>query len=235
MTLRCIAVDDEPLALALLQDNISKVPYLELVATCSNAMEATKVLNEIPVDLMFIDIQMPGISGMQLIQTLVQKPMVILITAYKQYALESYNLSVVDYLVKPVPLERFIAACNKALDLHRLKNSPTTDRNKIATYFFVNVDYSLLKIMFADIIWVEGLRDYVKIHLKSTSKPIVVRMSMKAIEDELPAEDFIRIHKSYLAAVDSISSIKKTSIFINDLELPVGDTYRDAIDALTGK
>jgi len=235
VTLRCIAVDDEPLALALLQDNISKLPYLQLVASCSNAMEAMKVLNEMPVDLMFIDIQMPGISGLQLVQTLVQKPMVILITAYKQYALESYNLSVVDYLVKPVALERFIAACNKALDLFRLKNSSTIDRTKPATYFFVNVDYSLLKIMFADIAWVEGLRDYIKIHLKSTSKPIVVRMSMKAVEEELPAADFIRIHKSYLVAIDSITAIKKTSVFINDLELPAGDTYRDAIDALTRK
>ena len=231
--LRCIAVDDEPLALALLQDNISKVPYLQLVGTCSNAMEATKMLHDIPVDLMFIDIQMPGISGLQMIQTLVQKPMIILITAYKQYALESYNLSVVDYLVKPVPLERFIAACNKAFDLHKLKNSSTTERNKPATYFFVNVDYSLLKILFTDIIWIEGLRDYIKIHLKSTSKAIVVRMSMKAVEDELPAADFLRIHKSYIVAIESITAIKKTSVFINDLELPVGDTYRNAIDALT--
>ena len=233
--LRCIAVDDEPLALALLQDNISKVPYLELVATCSNAMEATKVLHDIPVDLMFIDIQMPGLSGLQLIETLVQKPMVILITAYKQYALESYNLNVVDYLVKPVPLERFIAACNKALELFRLKNSGPADRNKPATYFFVNVDYSLLKIMFADIIWIEGLRDYIKIHLKSSSKPIVVRMSMRAVEDQVPASDFIRIHKSYMVAIESITAIKKSSVFIGDLELPVGDTYREAIDALTGK
>ena len=231
--LRCIAVDDEPLALALLEDNISKVPYLRLVGTCSNAMEATKMLHDIPVDLMFIDIQMPGISGLQMIQTLVQKPMIILITAYKQYALESYNLSVVDYLVKPVPLERFIAACNKALDLHKLKISSTTERNKPATYFFVNVDYSLLKVLFTDIIWIEGLRDYIKIHLKSTSKAIVVRMSMKAVEDELPAADFLRIHKSYIVAIESITAIKKTSVFINELELPVGDTYRNAIDALT--
>jgi two-component system LytT family response regulator len=233
--LRCIAIDDEPLALALLQDNISKVPYLELVATCENAMEAMKVLHDMPVDLMFIDIQMPGISGLQLIETLVQKPMVILITAYKQYALESYNLSVVDYLVKPVPLERFIAASNKALELFRLKNSSATERNKPASYFFVNVDYSLLKIMFADVVWVEGLRDYIKIHLKSTNKPVVVRMSMRAVEDELPAHGFIRIHKSYLVAIESITAIKKTSVFIGELELPVGDTYREAIDELTNK
>lgn len=232
--LRCIAVDDEPLALALLQDNISKVPYLELVATCSNAIEATKILQEKQVDLMFIDIQMPGLTGLQLIETMTQKPMVILITAYKQYALESYNLNVVDYLVKPVPLERFIAACNKANELFRLKNSLATDK-KTATYFFVNVDYSLLKIMFADVVWVEGLRDYIKIHLKGAQRPVMVRMSMRSIEEELPSADFIRIHKSYLVSIEGITSVKKSSVFIGNLELPVGDTYRDAIDALTRK
>ncbi|GAO41941.1 LytR/AlgR family response regulator transcription factor [Flavihumibacter petaseus] len=230
--LRCIAVDDEPLALALLQDNISKLPYLQLVASCANALEAIKVMQEQPVDLMFIDIQMPGLTGLQLIETMVHKPMVILITAYKQYALESYNLDVVDYLVKPVPLERFIAACNKAYELYRLRNSSAADK-KPATYFFVNVDYSLLKISFADVIWVEGLRDYIKIHLKSPQKPVVVRMSMRSIEDELPPSDFIRIHKSYLVAIESITAIKKSSVFMGDIELPVGDTYRDAIEAIT--
>lgn len=232
--LRCIAIDDEPLALSLLLDNISKLPYLQLAGSCSNALEATNLLMSTPVDLIFIDIQMPGISGLQFIETLVQKPMVILITAYKQYALESYNLGVIDYLVKPVPLERFISACNKALELHRLKNN-AAEKGRPVNWFFVNADYSLVKIMFADVVWVEGLRDYVRIHLKSSTKPMVVRMSMKAIEDQLPAEDFIRFHKSYLAAIEAISAVKKASVFIGDIELPVGETYRDAIDNLTGK
>jgi DNA-binding LytR/AlgR family response regulator len=232
--LRCIAIDDEPLALGLLVDNIKKVPYLQLVGTCSNALEATMMLTENPVELIFIDIQMPGISGLQFVESLVQKPMVILITAYKQYALESYNLGVIDYLVKPVPLERFIAACNKAQELHRLKNTPNTS-GKPANWLFVNADYSLVKVIFSDVIWVEGLRDYIRIHLKSTNKPLVVRMSMKLMEDELPADDFIRFHKSYIAAKEAITAVKKTSVFIGNMELPVGDTYRDAIDKLTGK
>lgn len=234
--LQCIAVDDEPLALDLLEDNISKVPYLKLIAKCGDAFEALKVLQEYPIDLIFIDIQMPGLTGLQFIESLAQKPMVILITAYKQYALEGYTLDVVDYLVKPVPMDRFIKACNKANALFEMKNAnkqiPGTAR---LDYFFLNVDYSLLKMMFNDIIWIEGLRDYIKIHLKSTTKPVVTRMAMRAIEEQLPADQFIRIHKSYVVSVDSIIAIRKNSVFINEQELPIGETYRDSIAKFTGK
>jgi len=234
--LQCIAVDDEPLALNLLEDNISKLPYLKLVAKCSDAFEATRVLQEHSIDLIFIDIQMPGLTGLQFIKSLAQKPMVIVISAYKQYALDSYDLDVVDYLVKPVALDRFMKACNKAKELHELKSS----RNKIenrqpADFFFLNVDYSQVKIMFNDIMWIEGLRDYIKIHLKNTNKPLVIRSAVKAIESELPASKFIRIHKSYIISIDSITAIRKNSVFIKDLELPVGETYRDVISQLTGK
>jgi len=168
--LRCIAIDDEPLALELLEDNISKVHYLELVATCSNPLEAMKVMQEKKVELVFIDIQMPGLTGLQFIQSIPQKPMFILITAYEKYALEGYTLNVVDYLVKPVSLERFIQACNKAWELHQLKNKSKDDEQENPGYFFINVDYSLLKIVYADIMWIEGLKDYIKIHLKKLFK-----------------------------------------------------------------
>src|SRR6476469_40555 len=155
--LRCIAIDDEPLALELLEDNISQVPYLELVALCSNPMEAMQVLQKEAVDLILLDIQMPGLTGLQFIQSLAQKPLFILITAYEKYALEGFNLDVVDYLVKPVALERFIKACNKALELHQLKNkSANASASPPADYIFVNSDYSLLKVVVADITWVEG-------------------------------------------------------------------------------
>src|SRR5436190_3866523 len=173
--LRCIAVDDEPLALELLEDNISKVPYLQLVAKCSNAIEAMKVLQQQPADLIFLDIQMPGLTGLQFIQSMTEKPMIILITAYEKYALEGFNLDVLDYLVKPVSLDRFIKACNKAKDLHDLKIKGSDNNGNIqkTDYFFVNVDYKLLKVVFADITFIEGLKDYIKIHLKSTTRPII--------------------------------------------------------------
>lgn len=236
--LRCIAIDDEPLALELLVDNISKVPYLELVAQCSNALEALKVLQEQKVDLVFLDIQMPGLTGLQFIQSLAEKPMFILITAYEKYALDGYTLDVLDYLVKPVSLERFIKACNKAREMHQLKirgGGENNGNNQKADYFFVNVDYKLLKVVFADITFIEGLKDYIKIHLKSTSRPIITRMSMKSVEEQLPSAEFIRIHKSYIVSVMHVTAIMKNSIFIGEQELPVSDNYRDALTTLTGR
>jgi two-component system, LytTR family, response regulator len=233
--LRCIAVDDEPLALELLEDNISKVPYLQLVASCANAMEAMKVLQSEQIDLIFLDIQMPGLTGLQFIQTLAQKPMIILITAYEKFALQGFNLDVTDYLVKPVPLDRFIKACNKAHELFQLKTNVPTQTPEQPDYFFVNVDYSLLKINIADIMWIEGLKDYIKIHLKGSAKAVITRMGMKVIEDQLPSSKFLRIHKSYIISIEFITAIRKNSVFIGTMELPVGESYRDAVNALTGK
>jgi two-component system, LytTR family, response regulator len=234
--LLCIAVDDEPLALELLEDNISKVPYLQLVATCSNAMEAMKVLQEQTVDLIFLDIQMPGLTGLQFIQSLSNRPMIILITAYEKFALEGFNLDVVDYLVKPVSLDRFVKACNKAFELFQLKNRSKENNTEAAPdYFFVNVDYSLLKVVRTDIKYIEGLKDYIKIHLNSSSKPVVTRMSMKAMEEQLPSGQFIRIHKSYIVSVAFITSVRKSSLTIGNEELPVSETYQDALMKLTGK
>ncbi|HPG11113.1 MAG TPA: LytTR family DNA-binding domain-containing protein [Chitinophagaceae bacterium] len=235
--LKCVAIDDEPLALALLEDNISKVPYLQLVAKCSDTLEATKVLQENKIDLAFIDIQMPGLTGLEFIESLSQKPMFILITAYKQYALESYSLNVVDYLVKPVPLTRFIAACNKAYELYQLKNKAISPQAAPMhnDFFFLNADYSLVKVFFKDILWIEGLKDYIKVHLKQGNKPIITRMTLKEIEDQLPVSLFIRIHKSYIISIENITSIKKNNVFIQDVKLPVGETYRDNIQKLTGK
>jgi two-component system, LytTR family, response regulator len=235
--LRCIAIDDEPLALELLEDNISKVPYLQLAATCNNAMEAIKVLQEQTVDLMFLDIQMPGLTGLQFIQSLKERPMIILVTAYEKFALEGFNHDVVDYLVKPVSLERFVKACNKAWELHQLKTKPTaiTTAGTSPDYIFVNVDYSLFKVVVDDIMWIEGLKDYIRIHLKSSSKPVITRMTMKTVEELLPGNHFIRVHKSYIAAMNFITAIRKSSVMIGAVELPVSDTYQEALMKLTGK
>jgi DNA-binding LytR/AlgR family response regulator len=229
----CIAIDDEPLALELLEDNIGKVPYLELKGSFSDPLKAVSFLQQQPVDLVFLDIQMPGITGLQLIQSLRNKPMFILITAYERYALEGFNLDVVDYLVKPVALDRFIKATAKAWELFQLRSG-----NKTATqpdHFFINVDYSLLKVTFDDIIYVEGLKDYIRIHLKSSNRHIITRMSMKNMEEELPASQFVRIHKSFIVSIKFITSARKNSVFIGEQEIPVGENYKDALVRITRK
>jgi len=234
--LRCIAIDDEPLALELLEDNISKVPFLKLVASCDSAIKAIKIVQEEQIDLIFLDIQMPGLTGLQFIQNLSQKPMIILITAYEKYALEGFNLDVTDYLVKPVSLDRFIKACGKALELHQLKTKPKDAPASTAPgFFFVNVDYSMLKVVTGDVVWVEGLKDYIKIHLAGSTKPVITRMSMKNMEEQLAPPAFIRIHKSYIIAVAHITAIRKNSVFLGSMELPIGELYKEAISMLTGK
>src|SRR4029078_10257203 len=155
--MKCIAADDEPMALALLQDNIRQVPTLELVASCSTALEALAVIGEQKIDLIFLDIQMPGITGLQFLQSLSVRPMVILITAYEKYALEGFNLDVIDYLVKPVPFERFLKACNKAVDFYRLKKNAFSESVPWPEYFFVHAEYGLVKIVFSEIRLIEGL------------------------------------------------------------------------------
>jgi two-component system, LytTR family, response regulator len=229
--IRCLAIDDEPLALELLVDNISKVPFLQLIDSCDNVLDAMKVMEKQPIDLILLDIQMPGLTGLQFLESMTEKPMVILITAYKQYALEGYNLDVTDYLVKPVALDRFMKACNKAKQLFELKST----RKIVAKpeYIFVNADYSMVKITLTDIIYIEALKDYISFHLKSAKHPLVTRMPMKTIEEQLPVTMFIRIHKSYIVSISFITAIRKSSVFIDLLELPLSDTYRPTVAALT--
>ncbi|MEO8770245.1 MAG: LytTR family DNA-binding domain-containing protein [Ferruginibacter sp.] len=234
--IRCIAIDDEPLALELLQDNISKVPFLQLVAACDNAIDAMKIMEQQSIDLIFLDIQMPGLTGLQFIKSMTVKPMIILITAYEKYALEGFELAVTDYLVKPVSLERFIKACNKAKELFDLRSTNKENAGSTSPgYIFVNVEYSQVKITIADIVYIEGLKDYIKIHLQSTQRPVITRMAVKTIEEQLPSTSFVRIHKSYIVSIPYITSVRKTSVFIDKIELPVSDNYRDAIAAITGK
>jgi DNA-binding LytR/AlgR family response regulator len=229
--MKVVAVDDEPLALALLEDNIRQISSLRLIASCSNAMEALAVLSKQEVDLIFLDIQMPGLTGLQFLQSLSSRPMVILITAYEKYALEGFNLNVIDYLVKPVPFERFLKACNKAQDFFRLKNNASVVKQP--EYFFVNAEYGLIKIVIAEIILIEGLKDYLKIHL-ADGKSQIIRMSLKSVEERLPPNRFSRIHKSYIVAVSHISSIRRNSVFLGDRELPLSDHYKEELFRVIG-
>lgn len=227
--MRCIAVDDEKLVLDLLVDNIRQVPYLTLVKTARNAMEAIEILQNENIDLVFLDIQMPRLTGLQFLKTLPDPPLVILVTAYEKYALEGFELNVVDYLLKPVSMERFLKACNRAHELFQLKKPkplPADPEVKI-TDFFVHVEYSLVKVEIEKVAWVEGLKDYVKIYLTTATKPIITRMTIKSLEEKLPEPAFIRVHKSYLVAVDKISAIKRDVVEIGANEIPVSESYKE--------
>jgi DNA-binding LytR/AlgR family response regulator len=235
--LNCIAVDDENLALDLIEDNINKVPFLNLVKRCKNPFEAMEVLQNQDIDLIFLDIQMPGITGVQFLQSLTNSPMVVFVTAYQQYALEGFNLNVIDYLLKPIDFERFLKAVNKASELHSLKHKATVNESvsEPKSTIFVNADYSLVKIKTDEITFVEGLKDYVKIHLNTTSKPIVTRMTMKSVEEKLPSNEFFRVHKSFIVSLDKIESIRNLKIKMGNAQIPVSESYSEEFFKLIGQ
>ena len=234
LILRCLVVDDESLARKLLEENISQIPFLELVGMCKNPFEAMQFLQENEVDLMFLDIQMPGMLGTQFLKSLKTKPAVIFVTAYSNYAVESYELEVIDYLLKPVSLERFTQAAYKALSYQSLQvgtiNSQSSDKliadsskQMAEDFFFVNVEYSLVKIVINDIAYVESMKDYVKIFLKTQPKPVLTKSTLKSIEEKLPSRNFLRVHKSFVVNIDKIDSIRSQTISIGDNHIPVSD------------
>ncbi len=230
--IRCIAVDDEMLALDLIEDNIKKVPFLDLVQTCRSAMEAMEVMRNQPVDLLFLDIRMPDISGIQMLRSLHHKPLVIFTTAYSTYAKEGFDLDVIDYLLKPYSFERFLKAVNKVHEYIDLRDRAVSQpvAQEIAAspnYLFVKADYKLYKINLCDILYIEGLKDYVKIYV--TEKPIITQMSMKTLEEKLPSHDFIRVHRSFIVAFNKIDFIQKHMLTIGKKEIPISDHYRDQL------
>lgn len=229
--IRCLVIDDEQLVRDLLEDNIRQLPFLQLIKTCKNALEAYDVLQHEQIDLIFLDIQMPRLSGLQFLKSLQRPPLVILVTAYEQYALEGFNLQVVDYLLKPFSFERFLQACNRANELYHLQQNATSSTGTI-TDFFVNVEYTLVKITVADIEYIEGLKDYIKIHLSSTPKPVLTRMTMKAIEEKLPSSAFVRTHKSFLVAAGKITTIKRDLVCIGKTDIPVSEFYKENVTRL---
>ena len=225
----CIAVDDEKLVLDLLVDNIRKVPFLQLVGRCRNAMEASELLHQQDVDLIFLDIQMPGLSGLQFVQTLQRPPMIIFITAYKEHALEGFALDAVDYLLKPVSFERFLKACNKAQELINLRKAAAS-KEEMPGYFFVYVEYNQVKIIISEVLYIEGMKDYSKIFLSTGSKPVITKMSLKSLEEKLSAYRFVRIHKSYIVSSEKVTAIKRDLVCINNIELPLSESYKSMVE-----
>lgn len=229
--INCIAIDDEPFALEILADDILKIPFLNLIGAFSNPLDAWGLIKQGQVELMFLDIQMPTLTGTQFLRTLPTPPMVIFTTAYQQYALEGYDLDVVDYLLKPIPFERFLKAANKAQERFQAQAKESTktviEEND---FFFVYVEYKQVKIHFQDVLYVEGMKDYIKIFTKNQRKPLLTRLNMKAIEQKLPTNYFYRVHNSFIVSLDKISAFNKTKIYINSQEIPIGKKYTDAFE-----
>ncbi len=226
----CIAVDDEKYALDLLIDNIRRAPFLQLKAVFRNGVDAFEYLTENPVDLAFLDIQMPVLNGLQLLRQLQLKPMIVIVSAFKNYALESYELDVLDYLLKPVSYDRFLKAANKANDYYQLINK---QKDVKSDYIFVNADYRLVKVDIATILYIEGMKDYVKIFVDKVSKPIVPKLSLKMVEEMLPATRFIRIHKSYIVNIEKITALQKKKLQLcNNTILPLSNNYHPSYDLI---
>jgi len=246
MTLNCIAVDDEPLALGLVCKFIEQTPFLNLVGRYSGAVDALKAIHQQKLDLIFLDIQMPDLNGIELARVLgkgADVPRVVFTTAYNQFALEGYKVDALDYLLKPFNYEEFLRAAQKALNYHELVNRPnsTTPVPTIAEeradedYLFLKVEYQLVRIALDDILYIEGLKDYVKVHLKNVDKAILSLTSLKALEEKLPSKRFMRVHRSFIVSLDKVTSMTKNSVQIGKMMIAVGDQYKEAFSQFVGK
>ncbi len=235
MKIRCITVDDEPLALKQMVSYIERTPFLELVAACSNATDALNEFHEQAPDLIFADINMPHLSGMELVKLLQSACMIIFTTAYSEYALEGFKVDAVDYLLKPIGYADFLKAANKAKKLYDLQrnNEPVAAENDNCLY--VNADRRLVRINFQDIRYIEGMREYVRIHLKNGSS-VMPLLGMKSLEDRLPKEQFMRVHRSFIINLEEITAIERSRIvFDKDTFIPIGDQYKEAFHEYIGK
>ncbi|WP_367772789.1 LytTR family DNA-binding domain-containing protein [Flavobacterium sp. WC2421] len=217
--IKAIALDDEPLALDILQSFCNDIEYIDLQKTFAKSEDAFKYLKKYPVDLLFLDINMPSISGIDFYKKLPNKVMVIFTTAHSEYAVEGFTLSATDYILKPFSFPRFEQAVEKAYSQWKLQNQ---DPEKL--YLFIRADYSLNKILISDILYVEGLDDYLKIHLEN-QKTIVARMTLKALLQKLPVPEFIRVHRSYIVPISKIEKVRNKIIYINQEEIPVSASY----------
>lgn len=239
MKLRTIALDDEPLALKLVTDYIKKTPFLELVDTFDNPMDAIDFLVDEDVDLILLDIQMPDLTGIEFTKVLQNVPKIIFTTAYERYALDGFKLNAVDYLLKPFSYPEFLTAVQKAKKLIELEQEheqislPTLEAN--SQFLFLKSEYKIRRINFNDILYIEGLKDYVKVFLHSENKPILSLNSMKSLEQKLPEEKFMRVHRSFIVNLDQIEIIERSRIVFGKTYIPVSDQYKDKFQEYLNK
>ncbi|SCY92068.1 two component transcriptional regulator, LytTR family [Flavobacterium anhuiense] len=237
--LKCIAVDDEPLALRLVQTFIEQTPFLELISTCDNAVDAMGLIRETKPDLVFLDINMPNLSGMELARLIQDQagplPKIIFTTAYNHYAIEGYKVNAVDYLLKPFSYEEFLRASSKVLQLSEEANNHFNPIAADDKFIFLKVEYQWVRISLKDITYIESLKDYVKVHLEDSQKALLSLISLKALEEKLPSSKFMRVHRSFIVSLDKISAISKNSIFIDKIEITVGEQYKEAFKTLVDK
>ena len=223
--LNCVIVDDEPLALDLIKGYVERVPFLNLVKACGNANEMMELVETTPIDLAFLDIQMPGINGLELAKLLDAKLLIVFTTAFDNYAIEGYKVNAIDYLLKPFNFEEFYNAAVKAQQIFELRNTPTITVND--QYIFVKTEYRIQRIEFKDILYIEGLKDYVKIYLQNQIKPVVSLMSMKSINERLPQKMFMRVHRSYIVNLTKIQTIERSRIIFGEVYIPISDNYKE--------
>ncbi|MBN2524171.1 MAG: response regulator transcription factor [Bacteroidales bacterium] len=234
MKIKCIAIDDEPLALRQIADFIKQTPFLELVADCKNAFEAMDVLEKEKVHLLFVDINMPGLNGLDFVRSLTKKPEVIFTTAYSEFALEGFKVDALDYLLKPIGYKDFLKSVNKAKGYFEMFDKASKNITE-DEYLFVKSEYRIIRIKLNDIKYIEGMREYVRIHTLST-KPVMSLMSMKSLEEKLPPDKFMRVHRSFIVNLQQITTIERSRIiFDKDVYIPISDPYKDKFQKFIDK
>jgi len=227
MKLKTIAIDDEPLALRLVSDYISKTPFLELVGSFDNPLDAIDYLSGQSADLIFVDIQMPDLTGIEFARTLEFAPKIVFTTAYEKYALDGFKLNAIDYLLKPFSYEEFLKAAGKARKQVELEASvlPSIEANN--QFLFLKSEYKIRRINFNDILYIEGLKDYIKVYVSGDDKPVLSLNSIKSLEQKLPEEKFMRVHRSFIVNLDKIETIERSRIIFGKVYIPVSDQYKD--------
>lgn len=220
--LKCVSIDDEPLALKLIREYVSRFPALQMLRTFDDAITGAEFLKRTTIDLLFIDINMPDITGIDLVRSLEHKPMIIFTTAYKNFAFEGFELEAIDYLLKPIDFKRFTKAVEKAIDYYQYKNTPTEEQHDESLYVYS--EYRMVKISLKDIDYIESMEDYVKIHVYD-AKTVLSLMPLKTVLEKLPADKFQRIHRSYIIPINKVISIKNRKVQLPGIELPVSESY----------